>query len=401
MNEIKRVTVIGAGIMGFGIAKAIFKHDIDVTLFDTNNEQLTKTCNDLKNGARRRMDPNKIHKADSHDIAVQDADLIIEAVIEDLDIKCDLFKNLGKLAAPDTIFASNTSSLDIPVMAEASGRQEKFIGLHFFNPAFLMRLVEVVKSDIVSNDTMDTILTFLNQIKKDGIICKPSPGFIVNRILIPVMNEAFFILEKNSTPSNRIAVANDIDSAICKKQLLLMGLFDLVDLTGLDTTASVAKRIYSGFDNNPRYKPSPLLMEYVQNGYLGRKTQRGVYFFDNEKNDPDYNPKLNEQGNILTSIINPEFSILDLLAVIANESFRLLEEEIVKDFKDIDFCMEQGGRWPKGPFALIKEYGLENVYNRLIKLYKESNNNKRYEPCSLFATPPVELEKYLSILSPV
>lgn len=396
MSDIKRVTVIGAGIMGFGIAKAIFKHGLDVTLFDNNNEQLNKTCDDLKNGARRGMDPEKIHKADSLASSAQNADLIIEAIIEDLDIKCELFKKLGKLADPNTIFASNTSSLDIQAMADASGRQHKFLGLHFFNPAFLMRLVEVIKSEHLSNSVLETIMTFLNQIKKSGIICKPSPGFIVNRILIPVMNEAFFILNKNSTDITRIDVANDIDSAISNKQILLMGLFDLVDLTGLDTTLSVADRIFSGFGNSSRYKPAPLLLEYVQKGYLGRKTKRGIYYYGNQKNDPDYNPRLNEQNNVIAPIKDPKFDILDLLAVIANESFRLLEEKISENFKDIDFCMESGGHWPKGPFALIKEYGLKNIYKRLIKLYNSSNSSKRYEPSLLFKIPPMELKEYLS-----
>lgn len=395
MEQIERVTIIGAGIMGFGIAKSIFKHGFSVTLYDSNAEQLQKSCDELKSGARRGMDPEKIHRAESLEEAVTGADLVIEAVVEDQDVKNSLFAELGKMADPDTIFASNTSSLDIQSMAEVSGRPERFLGLHFFNPAFLMRLVEVVKTDSLSIETENLIDLFLQGIKKTGISSKPTPGFIVNRLLIPIMNEAFCILEK-SPPEKRIAIANEIDSAICKEQLLLIGIFDLLDLTGLDTTLSVANRIYSGFKKNPRYAPSPLLQKYVTAGYVGRKSRRGVYFYETTENDPDYNPRLNENGEKFFPIENPTFDLLELIAVIVNESFRLLEEGISKSYKDIDFCMESGSRWPLGPFALAKRLGLNTIIKKIDRLYVESGENPRYEPSSLLLNLSADLKEYFN-----
>ncbi len=390
---IKKITVIGAGIMGSGIAKSIFKYGFDVTIFDSNEDQLIKTCEELKKGARRGVDPDKIHKAESLEASIKEADLVIEAVIEDLDVKCQLFREMGKLAAGDTIFASNTSSLDICVMAEASGRPERFLGLHFFNPAFLMRLVEVVKSPLLSDEAERDVSTFLKEIKKRGVNCKPSPGFIVNRILIPVMNEAFCILE-NRGDKSIIEMANDIDSSIMNEQIFLIGLFNLVDLTGLDTTMSVAQRIFHGFNDNPRYTPSLLLKEYVDNGFCGRKRERGIYYYGNKKNDPDLNPRLDHSKMEIKYIENPTFDTLNLIAVIVNESLRLLEEGIAENYTDIDFCMESGAHWPLGPFGLAKKIGLEVIAKKINLLYNESDNNKRYEPCPLLKNLPDDLNDF-------
>lgn len=397
MQEIKRVTVIGAGIMGFGIAKSIFKHNIDVTLYDSNEVQLEKTCEKLKKGARRSMDPDKVHIAKSLKEAVEDCDLLIEAVVEDLEIKSDLFFELGKLADEKTIFASNTSSLDIIKMGEASGRRDSFIGLHFFNPAYLMRLIEVVIPETVNHGVEQSVMAFIKTIKKSGIICKPSPGFIVNRLLIPTLNEAFYILDNCSDEVSRIEVANGIDSFLTDKGIFLMGLFDLTDLTGLDTALAVAERIYHGFGDTPRYKPSPLLRSYVEKGFTGRKTGRGIYYYSNNENDPDRNPRLDESGKHLISSPLVQYDFLPLLSVIVNESFRILEEGIARSFRDIDTCLMTGAHWPKGPFDLLKEYGLDTIKGAIEKLYEESGNNPRYEPSPCFTKPSDEILEFLNL----
>lgn len=395
MKPIENVTVIGAGIMGFGISKAIFKHNIDVTIFDLNAEQVTKTCEDLKKGARRGMDPKKVHKADSMEAAVTNADLVIEAVVEKLEVKNAVFEEIAKYAGRETIFSSNTSSLDISAMANASGRPERFLGLHFFNPAFLMRLVEITKTPMTSDETLQRVKTFLTAIKKDGIVCKESPGFVVNRILLPVLTEAFYILDKRSTPKNRIAIANDMDSAITRNQILLLGIFDLVDLTGMDTTWAVAERIYEGFGKIPRYLPSPLLKLYLEEGYKGRKTKQGIYYYANTRNDPDANPRLDANGAPIVPVAEPLFDPMELIAAIANESSRVLEEGIVESYKEIDFCLESAALWPKGPFALVKKFGVHEVRKKIMQLYEDSHRDPRYEPCPLLFNLPDELSDFL------
>ncbi|MFQ5486400.1 MAG: 3-hydroxyacyl-CoA dehydrogenase family protein, partial [Desulfobacterales bacterium] len=211
--------------MGAGIARAIFKHGFEVRLFDLNKQILDEACQEIKQKARRNMNPDKIIKAGSLKEAAEGADLIIEAVVEEIDIKCKLFAELGKIAPPETIFASNTSSLSISRMASASGRKDRFVGLHFFNPPVIMRLIEVIVNNDLSGEVYDSVMEFIQNIKKTGVKCKESPGFVVNRILIPIISEAFYLLEEKFKEKEvkMIDVANDIDSAIVKDNILFIG----------------------------------------------------------------------------------------------------------------------------------------------------------------------------------
>jgi len=396
MKEIRNITIIGSGIMGAGIAHSIFKYDLDVTLYDLNIEELKITCESIRNKARKNMDPSKVHMATTLEAALSHCDLVIEAIFEDLQTKCDLFKKIGKIADMKTIFASNTSSLSISRMAEASGRPDRFLGLHFFNPPLIMRLVEMVISDNLNREILQSVKDFVKSIKKQAVICRESPGFIVNRILIPVINEAFYILEKNTLAGDEISTAFTIDSAIVSQGILLMGPYNLADLTGIDTIYHVSEIIYQGFDKSPRYKRSPLIEKYFEAGHSGRKCGRGVYYYNNHENDPDLNPPLNGNREKITTEKIWKFNTLDLVSVIINEAFRVIEEGIVDDFKDIELAMDLGTRWPKGPFRMAKEIGVENVLKHLLKLYGSSENNPRYEPSGLFANMNTELKEYFS-----
>lgn len=398
MKPIKKITVIGSGIMGSGIAGSIFKYGFDVTLFDTVTEKLDAAVSGIKARARRKMNPDNIRAVYSLKDAVKNADLVIEAIFEDLDIKCRFFKELGETAPEEVIFASNTSSLPISVMAEASGRADRFIGLHFFNPAIIMRLVEIIIPKKLNNQVLGQVEEFIQNIKKTGVKCKESPGFVVNRILLPIVNEAFYILEDRIASSDKKAleIINDIDSAIVRDMVLLMGPFDLVDLTGLDVIYHVANVIYKGFNKNPRYKPAGILQEYVDKKFLGRKTKKGFYNYGNKENDPDLNPCLDDSGNQVKRIENPDFETIYLVAAIVNEAFRIIEEGIVKDFNDIELSMELGARWPKGPFRLAKVNGVEKIQSILKKRYRETNNNPRYEPSGLFNNLTPELAEFFA-----
>ncbi|MFQ5583746.1 MAG: 3-hydroxyacyl-CoA dehydrogenase family protein, partial [Calditrichia bacterium] len=158
MNNIEKISIIGAGIMGAGIARAIFKHGFEVRLFDLNKQILNEACQEIKQKARRNMNPDKIIKPGSLKEVAEGADLIIEAVVEELELKCRLFAELGKIAPPETIFASNTSSLSISRMASASGRKDRFVGLHFFNPPVIMRLIEVIVNNDLSGEVYEAVM---------------------------------------------------------------------------------------------------------------------------------------------------------------------------------------------------------------------------------------------------
>ncbi len=410
MKSIEKITVVGSGIMGAGIAASIFKYGFEVKLFDTDMEKLEKACSEIKQKARRKMDPEKIKISRTMEDAVKDADLIIEAIFEDLDVKCELFNKLGEIAPEETIFASNTSSLSISSMAKASGRPDRFVGLHFFNPTVIMRLVEIIIPQSLNKENLKKVGEFILNIKKVGVKCKESPGFVVNRILLPVINESFYMAEElirntireelklgqlNSESWKKILeLINDIDSAILKEEILLMGPFDLVDLTGIDTIYHVAKVIYEGFNKSSRYTPCPLLKQYMDNKLLGRKVERGMYWYGNKSNDPDINPCLDEKHQPIKRIDNPGFKAIKFIAAVVNEAFRVIEEGIVEDFNDIELSMELGARWLKSPFLLAKETGLDLILKTLKNRYEESGNNPRYEPSKLFNALTPELEKF-------
>lgn len=394
MSEIQKITVIGSGIMGAGIAHSIFKYGFDVTLYDVNTEELEKACNTIKSKARRNMDPEKIHKKTDLKEALEGCDLVIEAIYEDLQAKCDLFNNIGSLADSHTIFASNTSSLSISTMADASGRPDRFLGLHFFNPPLIMRLVEMISHDRVDNEVLQNVKTFIRSIKKQAVSCRESPGFIVNRILLPLINEAFYLLEDQMEKGDEIQKANEIDSAVVSEGILLMGPYNLADLTGLDTIYHVSQIIYEGFGQSPRYRTSPLLAKHFQAGRYGRKCGRGIYYYGNRENDPDLNPPLNEKNEEITPAEPGNFNTLDLVSVIINEAFRVVEEGIVENFNDIELAMELGTRWPKGPFRMAKERGVLKVLKHIQKMYILSGHNPRYEPSRLFISLTGELKEY-------
>lgn len=397
MKRIENVSIVGAGIMGSGIAKTVLKQGFKVKLYDSDRAR-TEAARESIIKSTRRVDPANLIGCSSLEEVSRGADLIIEAVIEDLEVKCELFGRLGELAGSETIFASNTSSLSIGRMAHASSRPDRFVGLHFFNPAFLMRLVEFVVPPTLDESVLKLLEQFLLDIKKSGIKCKESPGFIVNRILIPMVNEALYTLEESgiSDEDGLISLANEIDSAIVKENILLIGAYDLLDLTGLDTINRVAQVIYEGFGQSERYRPPAILKSYLERGKVGRKGGKGLYYYGNNLNDPDNNPPLDSKGNRIVRVSSSLYDTTLLVAVIVNEAFRVLEEGIAASYRDIEECMELGTRWPKGPFALAKERGLNTLFEALKESYNRRGNDPRYKPSQLFLSMPEELENYFS-----
>ena len=259
-----------------------------------------------------------------------------------------------------------------------------------------MRLVEFTVTDLVSPETVELIRVFLGEIRKTAVECRDSPGFIVNRLLIPVINETFFLLDELSVKHNQgiIEIANDIDSAVLKEELLLMGPCDLADLTGIDTAWKASQIVYEGFGHSPRYIPSNLLKTYAEAGWYGRKSGRGIYYYSGRENDPDLNPPLDEQGQKVCRKEHPAFPVLDMTTVMVNEAYRILEEGIALTPEDIDLCMDIGTRWPRGPFQLVKDEGPDRIFENIARLYEETGI-PRYEPSSLFKEPVPALEVFL------
>jgi 3-hydroxybutyryl-CoA dehydrogenase len=278
---ITRVGVVGGGLMGSGIAQVAAQAGLDTTIRELTDPLLARARDAITRSLNKAIEKGKLTN-DERDAALArltfttritdlaSADVIIEAVVEDLDTKNSLWRELHAIASPHAIFASNTSSLTIAAMAAASGRPDRMVGLHFFNPVPLMRLVEVVRTITTSDDTFGRTMALVRQLGKQPIVARDSSGFVVNRLLIPYMLDAIRALE------NGVGSITDIDAGMQLGAGHPMGPFTLLDFVGLDTVAQVAEVMFDEY-REQRFAPPPLLRRLVLAGYLGRKTGRGFY----------------------------------------------------------------------------------------------------------------------------
>jgi len=278
---ITTVGIIGAGTMGSGIAQACAVAGLDVVLLDVSDTAVEKGIATVAGSLARLLKKEKITEADK-DAALarikgsteyedlQAAQIVIEAATENYDLKLKILAQVDSLLAPDVILASNTSSISITKLAAATSRADKFIGMHFFNPVPMMALVEIIRGLQTSDATHDTVKALAEQLGKSPITVKNAPGFVVNRILVPMINEAFFVLAEGQ------ASAEDIDAGMklgCNQPI---GPLALGDMIGLDVCLAVME-VYLAEFGDSKYRPCPLLKEYVAAGRLGRKTGRGVH----------------------------------------------------------------------------------------------------------------------------
>jgi 3-hydroxybutyryl-CoA dehydrogenase len=279
--EINKVGVVGAGLMGSGIVETVARAGIEVVVREINDDQLQKGMGRIEKSMRTAVERGKMEPAafDANWARIKgttsledmaDCDIVIEAAIENMDIKKDVFRDLDRITASNAILVTNSSSLSSTELGSVTSRPQRVAGLHFFNPVPVMKLVEIVRALETSDETMDDLRAFSEQLGKTVVVAKDTPGFIVNALLIPYMVDAVTMLE------NGIATREDIDTAITLGLGHPMGPLTLLDFVGLDTTLYIADIMYDEF-KDPKYAAPPLLRKMVASGMLGRKSGRGFY----------------------------------------------------------------------------------------------------------------------------
>lgn len=282
--EFAKVGVIGAGTMGNGIAQALALAGIEVVMTDIAQAPVDRGLKAIDGGLERLVKKEKLTaeqksqalgrvRGATEVAAVKDCSLVIEAATENLELKLKLFRELDALLGPQAILASNTSSISITRLAGATKRAGRVIGMHFFNPVAVMALVELIRGLQTSDETYAAAEALVKKLGKTPVAVRNSPGFVVNRLLCPMINEAIFALGEG------LATAGEIDQAMKLGANHPIGPLALADLIGLDVELAVMQVLFEGF-KDPKYRPAPLLVEMVEAGYLGRKTKRGFFKYD-------------------------------------------------------------------------------------------------------------------------
>ncbi|WP_425638680.1 3-hydroxybutyryl-CoA dehydrogenase [Algoriphagus yeomjeoni] len=295
----KNISVIGSGTMGNGIAHVFAQHGYDVSLIDIKQEFLDKSLATITKNLDRQVGKGLISEEDKSaalariqtftvlEKGVNTADLVVEAATENMDIKLDLFRQIDQFSPDSAILASNTSSISITKIAAATKRPEQVIGMHFMNPVPVMKLVEVIRGYATSDEVTAKIMTLSTNLSKDPVEVNDYPGFVANRILMPMINEAIYSLFEG------VAGVNEIDTVMKLGMAHPMGPLQLADFIGLDVCLSILKVLHDGF-GNPKYAPCPLLVNMVQAGYKGVKSGEGFYKYTPGSKDSIVSPRFSK-----------------------------------------------------------------------------------------------------------
>jgi len=356
-----KIGIIGSGAMGAGIAQVAAQAGHDVVVHDQQKTALDKAENALKNTLAKLIEKGKISAQESAALlgrisfretleALSSSDLVIEAIVENLDVKKTVFRSLEVLVSEDCILATNTSSLSVTAIAAACNKPERFIGIHFFNPAPLMPLVEIIPALQTNAELASTCANLMRAWGKVPVICKDTPGFIVNRVARPYYSEALRIYDEG------IADMATIDAAM-RNEGFRMGPFELMDMIGHDVNYTVTESVFAAMYFDPRFRPSITQKKLVEANWLGRKAGRGFYNYAEGAERP--NPSLDAE--LSTAISN---LILAMLINEAHDAHYLG----VASAEDIDLAMTKGVNYPKGLISWGKEIGLDVIVERLNSL---------------------------------
>ncbi|MBL1222240.1 3-hydroxybutyryl-CoA dehydrogenase [Chryseobacterium sp. L7] len=361
----KNIGIIGAGTMGVGIAQVAATAGCKVVLFDANAPQIDKALSGLEKTLQKLVEKAKISQEKATEIRnnivkgealqdLKDSDLVIEAIIENKDIKTKVFTELETYVSEDCIIGSNTSSISITSLGAELKKPERFIGIHFFNPAPLMPLVEVIPSLLTEKSLAEKMYNLMKEWGKIPVIAKDIPGFIVNRIARPYYGEGLRIVEEN------IATPEQVDEAMKTLGNFKMGPFELMDLIGVDVNFSVTTTVYKDYFYDPKYKPSLLQQRMSEAKLHGRKTGKGFYDYAEGAEKP-----VAQKDEALYQQI-----FLRIISMLINEAVEAKRLGVAND-EDIELAMQKGVNYPKGLLAWGKEIGYSKISETLQNLYEE------------------------------
>jgi len=361
----KKIGIIGSGTMGIGIAQVAATNGCEVFLFDVNTIQTEKALQNLENSLQKLAFKEKISYEKAEEIfnkikfctelkELKDCDLVIEAIIENKEIKQKVFTELETHVSENCLISSNTSSISITSLSAELKKPERFIGIHFFNPAPLMPLVEVIPGLLTKENLAQEIYDLMKSWGKVPVIAKDIPGFIVNRIARPFYGEALRIVEEN------IATPEQVDDAMRTLGNFRMGPFELMDLIGIDTNFLVTTTVYKDYFYDPKYKPSLLQQRMSEAKLHGRKTGRGFYDYSENAEKPI--PQKDE--NLYEEIF------MRIISMLINEAVEAKRLKIASG-EDIELAMQKGVNYPKGLLSWGKEIGFGKISDTLQNLYNE------------------------------
>lgn len=381
------VGVIGAGSMGSGIAEVAATFGHSVVIYDNAIGARDKFENGLQRNFQKLIEKGKMTSETAQEITgrikfvqklqeVRESDIIIEAVVEDINIKKQIFSELEQVCRRDAILATNTSSLSVTSIAAACQYPGRVLGIHFFNPATLMPLVEIIPGVATDEDQIQKARQLIDSWKKVTVQAKDTPGFIVNRIARPYYGESIRILEEG------LATKEEIDTALKKQGGFRMGPFELMDFIGNDVNYAVTETVFREFWFDPRYKPSFTQKRLVEAGFLGRKSGRGYYDYTNGNGPSEVEVPAEKSAVILNRV----------LAMLINEAADALYLGIASK-EEIDLSMTKGVNYPKGLLQWADELGVNKVYETLLELY-ETYCEDRYRPSPLLRRMAKKNEKF-------